>query len=981
MRRALWLALVFTGVVASLARADQCAVLVSFDSPAASSQFRRDLITVGGRTAEIRYELRRVANATEVDVPCDSIESIKRLPYVAGVANEGPSLTRTHLPSPAKWSSSGTVVGVIGDGIDERTLGGRCVGPDCEIALRLKLIDYPAGPNTDSSKIAAFVDSVTRSDVTFVDCQLQTDSSSRAGDLLASLELLVDPNLDGDTSDHVDIAVISPWFAHRQTNAMLNALVMRAVDRAASLGVLFVVPTSGDVDSGWCRGSKSCTRVSGIASSSHVLAVGRSGPADYQFPIGPVIGSGLQKPDLMSRATDAAVAVGLVAGFCANLKSAHHDWSPELIRSALVSTAKRTNDDLALQGAGIPDEAAYMGTTILPQPGFVDFGYDGGLATIFTTSQRIKVTNAGGASEQITFAPQSAREGVAVSVSPTAMTLAAGETAALTATIRVDHTMLKASSAVERVGGAINIQRASGATHVSWQLTLGRHILVTPTMGSSVLVIGGKSGMMPMWYDSPQKRYDALTPMEDVVAISWTFRNRVTIKRVDETGSVSVSPDEAIHHVTLTSSSSGAQRTAVAAMQLAGGTTAGLTDFDDLWISDVPSDIVIVFAELEADPVLRRVVLSKHRFNGISSDLGLSKAATADFVMTPLEISISSAKGGVSFAPIAATSQGRSLKIPSDADGVWRGELWLDENASSDVPTQVRAEFKDANQYAWTYFTRRGSDVVVPVRSDVIRADDYVVHRGQTIRVTGLPLFRTHGTQVTQPALSSPAIWASSQIVAALYNFYQLSAAGSIQIPNSRFVLLDANRVVVDTRLASLFVRGSLSRGAYELSISGDPQPFAGKVTAKLDTERTDAQPPEMRSLRIIDSSGEIPATLAVNNSAIVVFSANDPTSPNNSYDALKPEATRVSIAWPGHDFQQVPVTFSPPVMTSASDWLNGLITFSADLRPFLPSTATSITLRIHIEDVAGNSADYDVDNAAAVTATIVPPHHRAVRR
>jgi hypothetical protein len=76
-----------------------------------------------------------------------------------------------------------------------------------------------------------------------------------------------------------------------------------------------------------------------------------------------------------------------------------------------------------------------------------------------------------------------------------------------------------------------------------------------------------------------------------------------------------------------------------------------------------------------------------------------------------------------------------------------------------------------------------------------------------------------------------------------------------------------------------------------------------------------------------------------------------------------------------------VPLQFSPPVVTTPTDSRNGLMTFTADLAPFLPTTATSITLRIHVEDASGNWSEYDVEDAAVVNATDIPSRQRSVRR
>jgi subtilisin family serine protease len=175
--------------------------------------------------------------------------------------------------------------------------------------------------------------------------------------LTLAIERAVDPNGDGDPSDHLDVLNISlgsPFGGNDDPDAV-------AVNNAVRAGVV-VVTAAGDTGNIFYA-------TDSPASAQLAIAVGASYDAARATPPitptdslwegsarGPQRGNGAIKPDLVApgvRITSADVGSGTggfemtgtstaapqVAGAAALLRQLHPTWKPELIKAALINTA------------------------------------------------------------------------------------------------------------------------------------------------------------------------------------------------------------------------------------------------------------------------------------------------------------------------------------------------------------------------------------------------------------------------------------------------------------------------------------------------------------------------------------------------------------------------------------------------------------------------------------------------------------------
>ena len=213
-------------------------------------------------------------------------------------------------------------------------------------------------------------------------------------------------------------------------------IVALAMDAAADAGVVPVIAAGNDFE-GFGFGS-----VTSPGNSAKAITVAAS--SDQQLPsiasfssAGPTPVSLRLKPDVTapgvsilssvpggwSTFSGTSMASPHVAGAAALLLQRHPGWTPELVKAALMSTARPTTDDGARAmptrtGAGFVNVTAADTPLLLPRPASLSFGLlaDGG-----TTTSTIDLLDAGGGAGgwSVTLDPQSPKTEATVTVPAT----------------------------------------------------------------------------------------------------------------------------------------------------------------------------------------------------------------------------------------------------------------------------------------------------------------------------------------------------------------------------------------------------------------------------------------------------------------------------------------------------------------------------------------------------------------------------------
>jgi uncharacterized protein (TIGR03437 family) len=181
-------------------------------------------------------------------------------------------------------------------------------------------------------------------------------------------------------------------------------------------------------------------------------------------------------------------AAGLVAGAAALVKQAHPKFTPAQIKSALVNTASSqvldngANAGITAAGAGKLDAGAAVNTTATVEPATVSFG-EVGTDVALPVNVPLTLSNVTNASMRITIqvAPSVQDALSSVTVSPNAVTLAAGQTQQLNVQLKGSH---PAPGSYE---GFLQISAGSATLHVPYLYVVGDGVAdnVLPLAGAS----------------------------------------------------------------------------------------------------------------------------------------------------------------------------------------------------------------------------------------------------------------------------------------------------------------------------------------------------------------------------------------------------------------------------------------------------------------------------------------------------------------
>ena len=174
---------------------------------------------------------------------------------------------------------------------------------------------------------------------------------------IESMERAIDPNRDGDFSDHVDVISISAGYASGHPDDAISIAANNAVDR----GVVVVVAAGNDGPSYDSISSPGCAQkviCVGATDKKGEIAVFSSRGSDSTETIKPDVvapGVGITStwPGGAYRAlSGTSMACPHVAGTVALLLQMHPNWTSDEIKTALRDTAVDIGYNLTIQGYG-----------------------------------------------------------------------------------------------------------------------------------------------------------------------------------------------------------------------------------------------------------------------------------------------------------------------------------------------------------------------------------------------------------------------------------------------------------------------------------------------------------------------------------------------------------------------------------------------------------------------------------------------------
>ncbi|MFQ5858944.1 MAG: S8 family serine peptidase, partial [Anaerolineae bacterium] len=443
---------------------------------AQSHQAIQRLAREQGLTLAVKRAYFAVYNGFAAQMRWGDRAKLEALPGVAAVYLDGrvegvlqetvPLIRADQVWADLGVRGEGIVVGMIDSGIDytHPDLGG-CLGSGCKVIGGYDFVNGDADPWDDAGHGTHTAGIVAADGVTMTGVApgaslmalkvLGADNSGYWSDFLAALEYAVDPDGDPGTDDAPDLLSASIGGG----NGDPNDPIAQAVDTVVAGGIPVIIaagnagPSYGTVQTP--GGSRLAVTVGGSSKQDGMYWYSSRGDNAYQYIKPDVIAPGVSVCSTVPGGAydcwnGTSMATPHVAGVVALLRQLHPDWTPAMLKAAVMGTAVDLGFDAFSQGAGRVDAYAAALTLGGFDPPSLHLGIVDPHASpwVVTTTlalrnlytQTLTYTLSAGSVILRQGSVQGWPAGITATVMPTEAVLAPGAVATLTLQVDVDAT-------------------------------------------------------------------------------------------------------------------------------------------------------------------------------------------------------------------------------------------------------------------------------------------------------------------------------------------------------------------------------------------------------------------------------------------------------------------------------------------------------------------------------------------------------------
>ena len=349
------------------------------------------------KSVEIKKSYYKVFNGASITSNEDMVDDIESLPYVKRVHIDREvkvSLTESLgvIKTQTVWNDyglygEGIKIGVIDTGIDylHADLGGG-FGPGFKVAGGYDFVNNDNDPMDDhfhGTHVAGIISAdgtlkgVAPKATLYALKTLDAAGFGALSDIVAAIEWTVDPNGDGDFQDKLHVVNMSLGAEEDP-----NCPMVIAVENAIQAGIVFCI-AAGNNYTNYSIGSPgtapNAITVGSIQKDKWLSDFSSKGPTKKE----------LLKPDILAPGSNinstvpnnnyeslngTSMATPHVAGAVALLLNKHQQWTPEQVKSALMTTAQSINYDIWEQGRGVIDIASAIKTETHVFPASISYG-------------------------------------------------------------------------------------------------------------------------------------------------------------------------------------------------------------------------------------------------------------------------------------------------------------------------------------------------------------------------------------------------------------------------------------------------------------------------------------------------------------------------------------------------------------------------------------------------------------------------------
>jgi len=958
------------------------------------ARLRRDVATIEQRAMQTKTALEPIVHRRYFEafhgmamrVPRAALAQIGALPYVKRVHRDAPMQAFSDpnmeaIGAARTWSISGTrgagvTVAIIDTGIDymHPALGGG-FGPGHKVAGGWDFVNDDDDPFDDQGHgthvagiVAANLDSVTgvAPDATLIAYKvLDAAGHGAESNVIAALDWAIDPNGDGDLSDHVSVANLSLGGDGNPDDA-----ISIAVDNAVAAGVVVCVAAgnSGMFHAVSSPGTARNAITVGAVDNSDVLAsFSAKGPAAKLAAIKPDV----MAPGMSIRSTylgggyvslsGTSMATPHVAGAAALIRAVHPDWSPAAVKSALMLYAKGIAYELLTQGSGRIDVARAAQATVLAEPASISFGLDALTSGTFLQARPIRITNRGVNRESVALSVDGSRRGVTVGIAPAKFELGPGESidAMITLSVKNDDT---APSVTESFAysGLVHLDTATTQLHMPWAVVKAARATVRTDMRiTGELWLGDARVPSPVTIEDqltetllPPGDYDLVVSGVDVPEGSFlpSAQALVILEKQAIRGDVAITANRSLAANAVTFDGVDAKGARLArplsprvwygtrARLLASSSsylkTLDLPAINNLYVSDLSSRWSLAASEALFDFDNARYTYVGHQpVSGIDHDVDLKNAA-ADLLNAPVKIVFP--PDGANRSVTIATFAGVTGINTTARD--WSANLYMTRAADGDSTAEfgLFSGTREAMEMSIPSMIARGNRIEIGSAYSAADAEPLVFGVG--------PLYPRLPMTINASQFN-PRVGFAGQLgdYRVMYDY-----AGLITVKGTSGVVYSGPALRTPITLPPDAY--TIDYSAVALSL-GDRLARA-EVSASVDTTLGSASAPVLTSMYVADAGGRAMSSFAPRATASLRFAAVTTSAKAWFRDSGTAKWTELPIS------------------------IDGDNRFHADLAP-ATKVPGAVELRIELTDAKGNRITYALEPAFTVGDVPLLPRRR----
>ena len=985
-------------------------------------------------------EFFRIFFGLRTSLPRKAMGTLSRLPYIKRIQIERRveallerSLEQIRVPEARNTygvDGSGILVGIIDTGIDYLHPGlGGGIGPGFKVLGGYDFVNDDPDPMDDNghgTHVAGIIaangnplEGVAPGARLLALKSLDGSGSGLEGDIIAAIEMLVDPNQDGDPSDRPDIVNMSLGARFGSPDDALST----AVDNAVRLGITFCVaagnsggytPVQGKEDNYYYTGMESVESPGTARLAITVGAVDSIDALPRFSSKGPTHGTMEIKPDVLAPGVDilslapgggtalktgTSMSTPMVAGVAALLKSMRKSMTPEEVKSAMVNSALDLGLSAMRQGGGRVDAMRALGQRTFAVPSQLGFRLDDPAQTTWAKVETLVVVNNGEQLQNYAVSVTGSGPGYSVTPLPQAFSLGPGSAQAVLVSISVNNiTVPIVDQDIPLFDGALLVRGTLDTLRIPWAFARASHLLISFSNPNPIFVgytLGYSITPRIGVFDSKIHWLDAQN-LEVIGAFNGTYNFAVYFPDVgkvvtreqfnfQQSGTLTLNSAEAIHTIRFDGRdetgqpfplTGDTQRTLRVELPLEVPLFVRLPPgTNSIMLS--PSSTAVNFEPVESfldlSGAKRAVVPQYDSFRGIAGDRVLSPASgtytkqTLHFRMPPGTQRAKLYSEIISFQTIGGNDYFNTIQVGVDTVDVASGVASIQLAVMKPVDSLFTAAIafyvnagdpsKDFVDYSTRYFTTVGESLRIGLPSQPLLTSYKSPNLGE-LTFGGSPV---HVVDVSFNNILGTSIAFRPIFRGNLFEErYTDLDHGTYAVYN------DAGDKLAEAPLSAPRAPLPVAAGRYRVEIASENfyvSNAKGKVTLtnSVDVSKTVPDAPTITSFMVCDGGGRATDRLVAHDSASLRFSANafsvQPQLP-------VADSTRAFYrTYRSTEWIPLPVT----LIGSDSAGAGAGSFFRADLTAATANDSAGIDLRIRFVDTWENAADMIVSPAFQV--------------